>query len=117
LQAVVPENDLILTDGISDGGAWIPLLSNNQILLSEGWEDDSAAPKVERALRSLCSSDIAAELQALHVKWVYLGAKVSNIDHYADRSCLAGTSQLRAVSLPGINPSAGPWLFEVTSPA
>jgi hypothetical protein len=117
LHSVVPADDLILTDGISDGGAWIPLLSNNQILLAEGWQDDTAAPKIEKALRDLCSPDIDAELQALRVKWVYLGPKVTDIDHYADRSCLSGTPQLRAVSLPGVSSSTGPWLFEVTSPA
>jgi len=117
LHNVVPQGDLILTDGIADGGAWIPLLSNNQSLLSEAWQDESAAPQIEKALRDLCGSNADAELSALGIKWVYLGPKLTDIDHYADRSCLGGTPQLRAVSLPGVSTSTGPWLFEVTSPA
>jgi hypothetical protein len=113
LGTVVPNADLILTDGLADGGAWIPILSNSQTLLSEGWQENTAGVKIENALRDLCSADAASELSALHVKWVYLGPRVSELDHYADRSCLSGTAALQPVALPGIDPQSGPWLFKV----
>jgi Family of unknown function (DUF6541) len=115
LHTVVPTSDLILTDGLTDGGAWIPLLSDNQTLLNETWSDSTAAPAIETALRDLCRPDAGAQLNALHVKWLYLGPKVSDIDHYADRSCLTGTAALQPVALPGVNPQSGPWLFSVVA--
>jgi hypothetical protein len=107
----VPRDQLILTDGLSDSGAWIPLLTGNQTLLTQAWPDNSAAPRIERALQNLCAPGSAAELHSLHVQWVFLGTHVTGA-HYADRSCPAGTSGLEELVIKGWSPQ-GPHLYRV----
>jgi hypothetical protein len=103
--ASVPHADLILTDGSSDGGAWISVLTVHATLLDEAWQDSTAAPRVRAALRALCTAGTGARLRELQVRWVYLGAHPLP-GALADRSCLSGTSELRRAdggsSLPAL---------------
>ena len=108
----VPPDELVLTDGIADSGAWIPVLTRDQVLLNTTWQDTSAAGRIEDVLRDLCAPGAAAELRALHVQWVFLGTHLIDAVHYVDRSCLGGTAVLRPVAIPG-GGTDGPWLFRV----
>ncbi len=109
----VPVGSLVLTDGIADGGAWLPILGLRDTLLRKEWNHNSAAAEVSDALRELCAPGEAARLQALGVAWVYLGPDPAASAGLADRSCAAtGTSELRPVPLGGATPD-GPWLLHV----
>ncbi|HEY0410143.1 MAG TPA: hypothetical protein VGE42_07720, partial [Candidatus Dormibacteraeota bacterium] len=112
LSTLVPARDLILTDGIADAGAFIPALAGRQVLVSKDWVLNSAAPAVQAALQQLCSNGSAARLQALGVRWVFLGSAAPTAGGAADRSCRSGTQELRAVPL-GVSGAGGPWVLEV----
>lgn len=109
LDRVIPDGDLVLTDGTSDTGAWIPVLTHRDTLLHKDWDLNSAADSVRIALQSLCSAGSAERLHRLRVRWVYLDAGSVGV---ADRSCLAGSPDLEAVTLP-VAGAAGPWLLHV----
>jgi hypothetical protein len=111
LSAVVPARDLILTDGIADAGAFIPALSDRQVLVPKDWVLNSAAPAVQTALQQLCAEGSSARLQALGVRWVFLGSAAPATGGTADRSCRSGTEELRSVPLGGSG--AGPWVLQV----
>ncbi|MEA2671918.1 MAG: hypothetical protein QOG45_2138, partial [Chloroflexota bacterium] len=111
LSAVVPARDLILTDGIADAGAFIRTLSDRQVLVPKDWVLNSAAPAVQTALQQLCAEGSAARLQALGVRWVFLGSAAPATGGAADRSCRSGTEELRSVPLG--DSGGGPWVLEV----
>ncbi|HET9050307.1 MAG TPA: hypothetical protein VFO60_01310, partial [Candidatus Dormibacteraeota bacterium] len=113
LPDIVPSGDLILTDGTADSGGWIEGLTTSRTLLTKGWEQSSAAPTVEAALRGLCSAGSSTRLRGLGVTWVYLGTAPATSQPYADRSCPEGTDELRVVDVPGSQPS-GPRLYQVS---
>ncbi|HEV7467795.1 MAG TPA: DUF6541 family protein [Candidatus Dormibacteraeota bacterium] len=112
LSALVPARDVILTDGIADAGAFIPALTDRQVLVPKDWVLNSAAPAVQTALQQLCAEGSSARLQALGVRWVFLGSAAPATGGAADRSCRSGTRELRPVPL-GVPGAAGPWVLEV----
>jgi len=110
LGRVVPASTPILTDGDTDGGAWIEVFTNDEMLLHKDWTYNSAADQVRAALAGLCAPGEADRLRVLGVEWVYLGPKSAIGTGDADRSCLGGTPELQRVAIAGIA-SGGPWLF------
>jgi hypothetical protein len=115
LDRIVPPDELVLTDGVSDGGAWLPILGDRDLLLGPAWRDNSAAPAVIAALRSLCASGGGALVRRLQVRWVYLGRETREGESYAERGCLPPRASLVEIELPGIieTGSQRPHLFEV----
>jgi hypothetical protein len=113
LDGVVPAGDLVLTDGTSDTGAWIPVLTHRDTLLHKDWDLNSAAASVRVALQSLCSPGSAARLRSLQVSWVFLG---SGSGGWADHSCVGGTGDLEPVVLPD-GGTGGAWLLRVRGSA
>jgi hypothetical protein len=112
LSTLVPARDLILTDGIADAGAFIPALTDLQVLVPKDWVLNSAAPAVQAALQQLCAAGSGSRLEALGVRWVFLGSAAPTAGGAADRSCRSGTADLRPVPL-GASGAAGPWMLEV----
>jgi hypothetical protein len=112
LETLVPAGDLILTDGVADAGALIPALTDRQVLVSKDWGLNSAAPAIATALRQLCAAGSAARLEALGVRWVFLGSAASPAIAQADRSCRSGNRELLPVPLGG-STAGGPWVLEV----
>jgi hypothetical protein len=111
VERIVPPGQLILTDGIADGGGWLSILTGRDTLLHKEWNHVSSAPEVRTALQDLCRPGTSERLRGLGVQWVYLGPKPAASTGYADRSCAAvGTAELRPVSLPDAGPQ-GPWLL------
>jgi hypothetical protein len=113
LDRLIPAGELVLTDGTSDTGAWIPVLTHRDTLLHKDWDLNSAAAGVRAAMQSLCSAGSAERLRELRVQWVFLGEGSGGM---ADRSCLAGTADLEPVTLPD-GGAVGPWLLRVRSTA
>lgn len=111
LATLVPARDLVLTDGIADAGAFIPALAERQVLVSKDWVLNSAAPAVQTALQQLCAAGSRSRLEALGVRWVFLGSAAPAAGGEADRGCRSGTVELRSIPLGGAG--AGPWLLEV----
>lgn len=113
LPGTVPPGQLILTDGTADAGAWIDALTPRQTLLDKDWVFNSAAPRVREALHHLCDPGDAERLQALGVRWVFLGSRVATAPGEADRSCPQGTRELVAVPWSTSTADVGPHLYRV----
>jgi hypothetical protein len=113
VERMVSTDSLVMTDGIADGGAWLPILAGRDTLLRKEWNHNSAATSVRQALAGLCSPGAGARLRAFGVGWVYLGPDPAASAATADRSCAAsGTVDLRPVPLDGATAN-GPWLLRV----